>query len=70
MLKTAGMGVSAYGKGAISNITSANSGKGALAKAGLNLATGGASGVLSQTAKGAKSLIKNGFKSTGKHVGK
>lgn len=70
MLKTAGMGVSAYGKGAISNITSANSGKGALAKVGLNLATGGASGVLSQTAKGAKSLIKNGFKSIGKHVGK
>lgn len=70
MLKTAGKGVGAWGKGAVSNITSANSGKGALAKAGLNLATGGASGVVTEGAKKLTSLIKNGFKSTGMHTGK
>ncbi len=41
-----------------------------LAKAGLNLATGGASGVVAEGAKKLTSLIKNGFKSTGMHTGK
>lgn len=64
MMKTAGMGLGAYGKGVASNILNSKSGGTALARTGLNIATMGMSGVASELKTGAKSMMKNGFKST------
>ena len=63
MMKTAGMGLGAYGKGVASNILNSKSGGTALARTLGNIATGGLGGVLSQGKTATKQLVKGGFKS-------
>ena len=63
MMKTAGLGLGAYGKGVASNILNSKSAGTAAARTLGNIATGGLGGVLSQGKTAAKQLVKGGFKS-------
>lgn len=71
MLKTAGMGIGAaalgYGKGIASSITGSKSTAGKIGSTLANIATGGMYGGGLSAAKGVGGLIKNGFKTIGKH---
>lgn len=68
MMKTAGMGLGAYGKGVASNILNSKSGSTAAWRTLGNIATGGLGGVLSQSKTAAKGMTKDGFTSIGKHL--
>lgn len=68
MMKTAGMGLGAYGKGVASNILNSKSGSTAAWRTLGNIATGGLGGVLSQSKTAVKGMTKDGFTSIGKHL--
>lgn len=68
MMKTAGMGLGAYGKGVASNILNSKSGSTAAWRTLGNIATGGLGGVLSQSKTAAKGIAKDGFTSIGKYL--
>lgn len=71
MLKTAGMGLGAaaigYGKSIANSISNRKSLAGKIGAAAANVLTGGMAGGAYSAAKGVGGLIKNGFKTTGKH---
>ena len=73
MMKTAGMGLGAYGKVAGQNIMNAKTGKTALTRGLLNAATGGLSGVFGESKTGLKKVakqVKNGFQTFANHYTK
>ena len=71
MLKTAGMGLGAaaigYGKGIANSISNRKSLAGKIGATAANVLTGGMAGGAYSAAKGVGGLIKNGFKTMGKH---
>ena len=70
MMKTAGMGLGAYGKVAGQNIMNAKTGKTALTRGLLNAATGGLSGVFGEGKTSLKKAVKGGFQAFANHFTK
>ena len=67
MMKTAGMGLGAYGKNAAQNIMNSNTGKTALTRGLLNAATGGLSGAFGEGKTAIKKIAKGGFTALANH---
>ena len=67
MMKTAGMGLGAYGKNAAQNIMNASTGKTALTRGLLNAATGGLSGAFGEGKTAIKKIAKGGFTALANH---
>ena len=67
MMKTAGMGLGAYGKNAAQNIMNSNTGKTALTRGLLTAATGGLSGAFGEGKTAIKKIAKGGFTALANH---